>query len=51
MHDGLKKDVDALIAAGIIDESDRYNWNASKTSLAEIFKTQFKKPPGDFGRR
>jgi hypothetical protein len=48
VHDGLKKDVEALIAAGIIDKSGRYNWNASKTSLAEIFKTQFKKTPWGF---
>jgi hypothetical protein len=30
------------------DESDRYNWNASKTSLAEIFKANFKKVPWGF---
>jgi hypothetical protein len=44
----LREDVEVLIAAGIIDKSDRYNWNASKTSLTEIFKTQFKRIPWGF---
>lgn len=51
VRDDLRKDVEALITAGIIeiqDESGRYNWNAGKKSLAEIFKAQFKKTPWGF---
>jgi hypothetical protein len=51
VHNSLNESVEVLITAGIIEEQseeDRYNWNAGKKSLAQIFKAQFENTPRGF---